>query len=228
MKYRFIPYIGLIACSVFYISIILTIIPFVGEQGESFSFLNHFISELGNPTYSQHHYIFNSGIILAGLGFGIFTYGLSGMLPSKLARISIFMGIIASFLCIGIGLVPSHHDELHFGIAASFFTLMTLAMTLYSICILMDTSKVFPKYIGFYGLCAMISFIFLIIAPKDLIAVQNELGPLFKRPEIWFVTIAEWLVFFFLTSWVVVVSFFLLWRQKESTSSFNQSRLKII
>ena len=192
----------------------MTVIPFVNEQGESFSFLNHFISELGNPFQSKHHYIFNCGVIIVGAGFGIFTYCLSGLIRTKLARVSILLGMIASILCAGVGIVPSHYGNLHLVIAVSFFSLMTLAMTLYSLSILIDKFEVFPKYIAFYGLGAMISFILLILAPKELIAVQNEQGELFERPRFWFVAIAEWLVFFFLTSWVIVVSLYLLRKQK--------------
>ncbi len=215
MKNRIAPFAGLAACGIFYIAMILTMIPFVGEQGESFSFLNHFISELGNPTYSEYHYIFNNGIIIAGVGFGIFAYCMGGLIQSKLAWASIWIGMIASVLCSGVGIVPAHYGELHLVVAVSFFSLMTLAMTMYSYSILNDKSKAFPNYIAFYGFGAMISFILLMIAPKELIAVQNEQKELFERPDFWLVTIAEWLVFFFLTTWVIVVSVYLLIKQNR-------------
>lgn len=214
-KNKVAPAIGLAACTVFYIAIALTVIPFVGEQGESFSFLNHFISELGNPNFSECHYIFNTGIIIAGTGFGIFAYCLQGLIDSKLAWGSTWMGVVASIFCVGVGLVPSHHGDLHLLVAVTFFSLMTLAMFLYSCSILMDKSKVFPSSIAFYGFAAMVCFILLIFSPKELIEVQNEQKELFDRPEYWLVTIAEWLVFFFLTTWVVLVSVYLLLRKNK-------------
>lgn len=204
------PIIGLIACSIFYIAIAITLIPFKNQEGGSFSFFNHFISELGNPIYSEYHFVFNYGIMIAGFGFGVFSYCLGGLIRSKLAWFSIYMGMIASVLCIGIGIFPANQEDLHLLVAASFFSLMTIAMALYSYCILKDSKKTFPKYIAYYGFTTLVFFILLILSPKELIAVQNEQGAAFDRPEIWMVTIIEWIVFFFLTSWVILVSLHLL------------------
>jgi len=215
MKNKLAPFVGLLAIGILYFAILLTVIPFVGAQGESFSFLNHFISELGNPEYSERYYVFNTGLIIAGIGFGSFAYCMGGFIQTKLANACVWIGMIAAVFCSGVGLFPCHLGSVHFIVAVTFFTLMTFAMTLYSYCILKDETSVFPKYIAYYGFCAMFSFILLILAPKDLMGIQDEQKELFDRPDLWFVAITEWMVFFFLTTWVVLVSVYLL-KQRRS------------
>ena len=197
---------GLFSCLVFYSTIGYTAAFYVGEQGEDYSFLNHFISDLGNPLISRYAPVFNIGIVMAGLGFGIFAHSLKGYIPTRLANVSIGMGMVASVLCTGVGLVPAHYGNWHLLVALSFFSLMTLAMTLYSWCIWRDKNKTFPRYIAIYGFCAFGAFCLFLLMPKDLLAAENELGLLFKRPRFWALAFWEWIVFFILTTWVILVA----------------------
>ena len=56
------PYAGMATCFVLYSVIFIAAIPYVGQQDESYSIFNHFISELGSTRFSANHFIYNSGI----------------------------------------------------------------------------------------------------------------------------------------------------------------------
>ncbi len=210
--HRLAPIAGIFGSGTLYAVMVIAILTLYEDGREPFSFFNHFISELGNPLYSPNYNVFNIGLAISGVGFGTFAYCMRGLISTKLAKASVVIAVFAAVLCSGIGIVPSHYGPLHLLIAGSFFVLMTLAMTLYSIAILKDEHRYFPKGIAYYGFAALVALILLVAAPKELMAVQDEQGLAFNRPDIWMVAVAEWLVFFFLTSWVVVVSVYLLWR----------------
>lgn len=210
MKSRTAPIAGISACFTLYSSMLASAYSFVGKRDEPFSILNCFISDLGDYSLSPNHFVFNFGVMLAGLGFGIFAYGCRGLIPTKLARFSVVTGIIASALLVGVGLVPSHHGWPHLVIALGFFSLMTLALSLYSYCIWKAPSKPLPKYTAMYGFCSPIAFIIFISMPKDLLNLEDAPGVLFEKPDFWGLAFSEWAVFFFLTTWVILVSAHLL------------------
>jgi len=206
-KNKIAPIAGIFACLTLYSSIAISAYSFKGLQGQSFSLLNHFISDLGNFNLSSNFNLFNAGVVLAGIGFGVFAYGCDGLIHSKLAKASVVIAIIASVLLMGVGLVPTTAGPLHLIIALSFFILMTLGLALYSLCIWQTSNSPFPKSSALYGLLSPISLFIFMLMPKDLLALEEEQGALFDRPDFWGLAFSEWTVFFFLTSWVLVISY---------------------
>lgn len=208
------PIAGLATCFILYSVILIAAMPYIGEQGETYSVFNHFISELGSTKHSYYHYIYNNGLIIASLGFALFTYGIGAYATTKTTKIAVVMGVISSLLCVGVGLVPEDHRVPHLILAFSFFCLMALAAALFSWSIWKDEENPFPKHAAVHGFMIPISFVFFISMPKDLMAVKRIEGPLFVRPDIWWLPFLEWVIFAALTSWIMVVSFKMLHLQK--------------
>jgi len=215
------PIAGIATCIVLYSVILIAAIPYIGQQGETYSIFNHFISELGSVRFSVNHAIYNQGLIVAAIGFGIFTMGLGAYAPTKLSRISVIVGVLSSILCIGVGLVPEDYRFPHLILAVSFFTFMTLATGLYSWSILKEEQNPFPSYTAVHGLLIPLAFILFMMMPKELMAVKHEQGPLFDRPEIWLLPLFEWVIFIALTSWIILVSIKMLHLQKNEKLSFQ-------
>lgn len=200
------PIAGLTTCFILYSVIIIAAIPYVGQQGESYSVFNHFISELGSTIHSKYHYIYNTGIIIASVGFGAFTLGLGAYSNTKLSKIAVWVGLASSALCIGVGLVPEDHRVPHLILAFSFFCLMALATTIFSWSIWREEANPFPRHTAVHGFMVPLSFVLFICMPKDLMAVKRIEGPLFNRPDIWWLPFLEWVIFVALTSWILAVS----------------------
>ncbi|BDS13540.1 DUF998 domain-containing protein [Aureispira anguillae] len=208
------PYAGITTCLILYSVILIAAIPYQGQQGEAYSIFNHFISELGSTRFSINHFIYNNGIIISSLGFAIFTLGLATYSASKTNKIAVVMGVCSSVLCVGVGLVPEDHRIPHLVLAVSFFSLMALSTTLFSWSIWKENNHPFPRHTAIHGFLIPFVFVLFMSMPKELMAVKREAGPLFDRPEIWWLPFLEWMIFLTLTSWILVVSVKMLQFQK--------------
>ncbi len=187
-------------------AIILTAIPFTGQQGETYSIFNHFISELGGRRYSELHHLYNSGLIITSLGFLFFAKGLSFFSSTRLSKWAVYIGIFSAILCVFVGLIPEDIRRPHLLIALAFFSCMALSTLLYSIDIIIHQKNRFPLSAGIHGLSISALFVCFISMPKDKMIEKFEKGPLFDRPEIWYLPFFEWLVFFAFISWIVHLS----------------------
>lgn len=221
------PIAGLATCVVLYTVIIIAAIPYVGQQGESYSIFNHFISELGNTKFSGQHSIYNNGIILSSLGFGLFTFGLARYADTKTSRMAARLGMVSSLLCVGVGFVPEGNRIPHLILALSFFSLMALSTAVFSWSIWKEESNPFPKFAAIHGFATPVAFVLFMSMPKGLLAVKRSAGPLFERPEIWWLPFLEWVIFITLTSWILVVSFnmLLLERIEDTVESLETDNL---
>lgn len=200
------PIAGFATCVILYTVIIIAAIPYIGQQGESYSIFNHFISELGSTRFSAQHFIYNNGIILSSLGFGLFTLGLAQYADTKTSRIAVRLGVISSLLCVGVGLVPEDNRIPHLILALSFFSLMALSTTIFSWSIWKEEANPFPKLTALHGFTIPMAFVLFMCMPKGLMAIKRDAGPLFERPEIWWLPFLEWVIFVTLTSWILVIS----------------------
>lgn len=200
------PFAGIITCIILYTVILIAAIPYIGQQGESYSVFNHFISELGSTRFSINHFIYNNGLIISSLGFALFTIGLAAYSDTKVSKMAVRTGLVSSMFCIGVGLVPEDYRIPHLILAVSFFSLMALSTLLFSWTIWKEQSNPFPRHTAIHGFSVPFSFVLFMSMPKDLMSVKREAGPFFDRPEIWWLPFLEWVIFILLTSWILVVS----------------------
>lgn len=209
------PFAGLGTCLILYSVIIFAALDYIGQQGEAYSIFNHFISELGSTQFSAQYIIYNSGIVGGAIAFGTFVYGLSAYTNTKLSRIGIFIGVFSAFLCMGVGLVPEDNRVPHLILALGFFFMATLSVSIFSWSILKEAKNPFPTYTAVHGLLIPINFILFMSMPKDLMAVKRDAGPLFVRPDIWWLPFFEWVVFALMTTWILVMSIKMLQLQQQ-------------
>jgi hypothetical membrane protein len=223
------PYAGLATFSILYLVILIAAIPYQGQQGETYSIFNHFISELGSKRFSVNQFIYNAGVVVAALGFGAFTYGLRYFCKTRTAKLAVNIGVFSSILCVGVGLVSEDYRFPHLILAFTFFCMMTLAVTLFSISILREKENPFPRYLGVHGLLVPLAFAFFMAMPKHLMAAKRVEGALFERPQIWWLPFMEWCLFFVLTTWIMFISIrmFRLMRQKELGFGRSSSNLEV-
>jgi hypothetical protein len=74
-----------------------------GKQGEAYSPLNHFISELGEVEVSRIAWAFDLGLILSGISLIGASISLGLMLPGLLSKLGMMAGVIRSIALVLIG-----------------------------------------------------------------------------------------------------------------------------
>ncbi len=62
----FLGYLGLFASAIIVITSVVTAFNYKGKKGESYSPLNHFVSELGEVGVAAYAAVFNTGLIFSG------------------------------------------------------------------------------------------------------------------------------------------------------------------
>ena len=107
---------GLILVAVFY-----PIFQYRGKRGERYSMLNHFISELGEMGVSRAAWIFNGGLLLAGLVMLPYVIGLGIAFDSLLGWLGTAAGIIAVLGVSAVGVFPMNNVKSHTLAAMTYF-----------------------------------------------------------------------------------------------------------
>ncbi|MFA6560661.1 MAG: hypothetical protein WCV00_01975 [Verrucomicrobiia bacterium] len=132
----------------------VTALPFHGEKGETYSLLNHLISELGVVGVSNLAAVFNGSLTIAGLIIAVFMAGLGRHLQTRLAHAAAVSGVVSGILCSIVGRIPMNDLVPHLWAAFSFFSCGLLTVGLFSLVIARDKEKKLPRWLVISGLMA--------------------------------------------------------------------------
>jgi len=204
---------GLLGCVVITLAIIGSSLVYRGANGQRYSFLNHYISELGEVGVSQNAWLFNNGMIIAGLLFIPFTIGLGLTLGGLWGFLGGLAGLWAGISCLLVGVYPMNNLTPHSRAATSYFRGGLVTILFFTIAIFMQVhgQEVISRWVNLAGIAAIISYASFIIisARQDAHNTQetNEDAPVVDdRPDFWIIPILEWLVFFTTILWFLVVT----------------------
>ena len=199
----FASYIGQAGILILLLSVLIAAAFYVGKQNETYSFLNHFISELGEKGVSQFAYIFNGGLILGGAFISFFMLGLAMHIGNSWGLILGAIGLVTGVSATLVGVFPMNQLEIHTVIANTFFyggLLVALGYTLY---VVFSPEPRLPKITALTGGLTMLAFAaFVWILPAPLEDGQNIHEILKNRPEVWMLPILEWVVFLCVMVWI--------------------------
>ncbi len=201
---------GVVVLAVVYASL-----RYRGKNGERYSALNHFISELGERGVSRAAWAFNGGLVLTGLLLLPFAVRLGIVLGSVLGWIGAFFGVAASLGAAAVGIFPMNNLKPHVRAAMTFFY-AGLAMVLFvGLAILTQPAGrvAIPRIASLLSLLAALAFGFFLMLPR-IAKLQIDLDHLLdpeafaQRPRFWGLAFAEWLVFFTTIFWLFGVTLF--------------------
>lgn len=210
---------GLTGAGISALGMLVAALGYTGRTGENYSFLNHFISELGELAYSDLAWAFNGGLFIGGLLITIFMLGTAVYLGGRFGYLFGVVGFITGVSGALVGLFPMDNLELHFAVAMTFFNMGMVTTVLFSVYVLFFPKSPFPKWMSIPGGITALSFFSLLylvdpILPED--AGMEELSnALINRPEVWSTAVIEWLVGITVLAWVVIVSLYL-WKWSEN------------
>ncbi len=200
--------------AVIFLATLITALLYRGKQGERFSPLNHFISELGELGVSRAARIFNYGLVLGGLLTIPYILTLGRAFGSLLGWLGVGAGVITTLGVSAVGLFPMNNLRSH-GIAAfTFFRAGLLMVFFFGLAILLQPAGqvIIPKRANVITLLALASygsFLGLVTRWKPGEKQENALDPEqeIQRPRVWPVAIIEWLVFITTILWIFAMTF---------------------
>jgi hypothetical membrane protein len=190
-------------------------IPYTGRYGEPFSMLNHFVSELGELGVSEFAFLFNSGMILAGLVFIPFMLGLGLYMDNIVSKIAGAVGVFSAVSIFLVGIFPMNYLAEHSMAAMSFFFSGMIMLGLWTVAILLQKQVKIPKAFSLGGVINFVIFFLFLYGPWE------SVGDLSTRPDIWMVPTLEWGIYFAIVGYLLVLSIFV-WK-KETRAGEIQS-----
>ncbi|MFN2302384.1 MAG: DUF998 domain-containing protein [Anaerolineales bacterium] len=183
---------------------------YVGKQNERFSPLNHFISELGEVGVSPLAWVFNLGLILAGLCLIPACISLGLIIPGVLAKIAMVAGIVCALSLSLVGVFPMNKLKPHGFAAMTFFRGGLLMLILFSLTLGLQSGPdpVISRWYALAGLPPMIAFsTFLVLVAKAYKQTEDALSPGdIERPRVWGLVIAEWAILVTVVLWFVLIA----------------------
>ena len=137
----------------------------------------------------------------------MFIMGLGFHLDNKIGYFAMGIGIISSIACFFVGIFPADlYLKPHLLSALIFFYGNLLATAIFSIAIYTDRKDKIPNWYiipSFFVVAA--GFIFLAL-PKDSIRAFFKDRDAYIRPDYWANPIFEWLVFFTVALWIILIA----------------------
>jgi hypothetical protein len=208
------PYFGIVGSAVILAGCLISVSFYRGKAGESYSLLNHFISELGELGISKAAPAFNIGMVIGGVLFIPMMVGLGMTLGSLWGKLGMAAGLLAAVSSALVGVFSMDRLTPHRRAAMTFFRsgLMTVLFFTTAVFVQPLANRAIPVYVNIFGILAIIAYAsFLVIVGKKMdkndqpnYILDPNVMPV--RPRFWRSAFLEWMVFFSTIAWFLLVS----------------------
>jgi len=184
-----------------------------GRSGEHYSFLNHFVSELGETPWSEASWAFNYGLLLGGFLVFVFMISLWQFFDSWLGKIIVIGGMVTSISGSLVGGFPMNNLNPHIDAAMTFFYSGMLVTILFSVYVCTRYNQKFPKWMVFPGTASFLCFFVFLFFTDPIVPEGAPVDAMFfvleNRPPLLETAIFEWAVVFSTLLWIVLLSVFI-------------------
>ncbi len=182
-------------------------IVYSGRQGESYSPLTHFISELGERGVSTLAPIFNAGLVLGGACLAVFMIGLAAHVPGRYRGGIALFGAIAGVAGALVGVFPMNVRDVHGFVALTFFQTAWIAVGIFTLFVLVHGPARFPRWLAIPGAATVLAFVgFLLDVRIETSAGGAALETPTVRPDPWAMPTLEWATLVTIVVWVAIVA----------------------
>lgn len=215
--FTFIKHFGWIGSLIILIGCLIAAIPYRGRAGEKYSFLNHFISELGEIGVSNLAAFFNVGLVIGGILFIPFIIHLGITLGLWTGYVGMAAGVIASVASVFVGIFSMERLAPHRVAAMTFFRMGLITIVAFTLAVFLQPSEARTislgvNIIGIIAIASYSAFLFIVRQKTDKKGDENYLlDPTEKkqRPHFWRTPFLEWVLFFATIGWFFCVSLIL-------------------
>ena len=215
MFFQIFPLFGILGTLIIILGIGTSALRYQGKQGERFSLLNHFISELGEVGVSPSASLFTLGMILGGLTLLPYMIGLGFRFASLAGWLGSATGVVAVLAVAAVGIFPVNNLTAHIRAAMTYFRAGLVMVICYALAILFQPAGpgTLPQAANVLSLLAFIPYAgFLFLSGRRYDQNGSEaLDPQMEseRPRISLLPILEWAVFFTTILWLLGMALFI-------------------
>ena len=208
MKFQNLTYkLGFIGPLIITIGSLLTAFAYTGKLGEPYSFLNHFISELGEVGVSEWAQVFNVSLFVGGLCITGFMLGAARLFNNLYGVIFGFLGLVTGISGSLVGAFPMNNLDAHIVVAMWFFRAALVSSAMFAVYVILSKQKHFSRWTSIPAASiSVITFIFLYVL-EPATSSENPLMLTVDRPAFWPNALLEWGIFLAIMVWVLASSY---------------------
>ena len=204
---------GVVGPLIIGLGIIISALAYSGNQGQSYSFLNHFVSELGEIDVSDLATVFNGGLILGGICNLAFMIYLASQFSGWIRYPLALLGAAAALCGTLVGVFPMNDLDRHIFVALGFFNLGLLVALIYSLIFLFKKDHPFPRWLAVPGMLNTAAFFIFNNFPPQFeegIEFRDGMAGLFSnRPALIPLAVMEWIVILGILIWFLLLGSYL-------------------
>lgn len=196
--------VGWLGVALFVGTSAITAVAYVGKDGESYSPLNHYVSELGEIKNSELSVVFNAGIAIGGICLAVLLFEVGRRIAGRRGLVIRALGILAGVSGTFVGIVTMDQKGPHLIVSGTFFLALAASVGLATLWM---GGPAFPKraaakWLGLLTVIAALVFFILIRVEGPGPGGAAELNA--PHPAIALDYIVEWLAFIGVLGWVTV------------------------
>jgi hypothetical membrane protein len=203
IAHRRLAALGLAGAAIIALASTVTAVMYVGDAGERYSPLNHWISELGEVANSELAIVFNVALIAGGAMLALFMVGLARIVGGGWGTAMGIAGLIAGIGGACVGLFPMDDLATHSAAALTFFVASPIAVGLFTGWLIQEQPSDVPRSLVWPGILTVAAFVTFLTL---LLTGDRSLAAPFERPGFWPLALLEWLTLIGLLAWLVAVS----------------------
>ncbi len=197
---------------------VVAALAYAGSHGESYSPLNHWVSELGERGVSSLAPVFNLGLIVGGVGYAVFMALLAASSNGRVRWAWGAIGVVAGVGGLLVGVFPMNDAVRHALAALTFFNLGWIAVGLATLDLLARRDPRFPRWLGVIAALTVLAFTgFLVSLRIDPHLAEEQLAAPPARPGLWIVPTLEWVVVVGIVAWTALAAW--CWRRAPVDAS---------
>ena len=203
---------GFLGSAIIMFGSLTTAMLYHGKRGGSYSILNHYISKLGEVGVSRLASVFNTSLFVGGVVLLIFVLGLGLYMHTKLGYVASAFGVFSCISCSLVGIFPMNNLSIHDVVAYSFFYNGLVAISLFTLVILLDKQNKISKWLLVPGIITVVSFASYIVMPYIIKSTHAHTlhRHQMAQSHIRLNPLLEWSVFFTVIAWFVLMSIYLM------------------
>ncbi len=211
---RSVAFLGLASVAVILFGALIAAVRYRGYAGESYSPLNHFISELGEIAASRFAFAYNLGIVAGGLGLLVFLLAIARTMDGRLRLPFVALVLMAGIFGPLCGLFPMDYLSTHRLVSSLFFVSAWLVGGTFTLWLARSGNGRWPRWLVIPGLVVVAVFAAFIAT----YATYHPLDPnarILSRAGVWSVPLLEWASLLSLLAWLACLAVALLRRPTE-------------